>query len=66
MKLKYIVAAKNTDGRICCWAQGTDLEAVKKNVDDRWATHGGSGQDRGATEVHIVHEDGSVTPYVGP
>src|SRR5512143_3789201 len=43
MKTKYLVAAKNTEGRICCWAQGEDPAVVKKSVDERWPTHGGSG-----------------------
>ena len=70
MKPKYLVAAKNTDGRVCVWAQGTDLDAVKANVDARWPTHGGSGQGcyegevRGQDEVHLVDENGSITPYV--
>jgi hypothetical protein len=70
MKPKYLVAAKNTDGRVCVWAQGTDLDAVKKNVDARWPTHGGSGcgcyegEVRGQDEVHVVNEDGSITPHV--
>lgn len=70
MKIKYLVAAKNTDGRICVWAQGTDLDAVKQSVDDRWAAHGRScngcypGEERGETEIHLVHADGSITPHV--
>lgn len=70
MKTKYLVAAKNTDGRICCWAQSEDLDAAKKSVDERWPTHGGSGdgcypgEERGPNEIHLVNEDGSVTPYV--
>jgi hypothetical protein len=70
MKPKYLVAAKNTDGRLCCWAQNEDLAAAKASVDRRWPTHGGSGcgcyegEVRGRDEVHVINEDGSITPYV--
>ena len=72
MQKKFLIAAKNTDGRVCCWAQGADLEAVKKSVDERWPTHGGSGdgcypgEERGANEVHLVDENGSVLPLPCP
>jgi hypothetical protein len=70
MKMKYLVAARNTEGRVCCWAQGEDLEACRKSVDERWATHGGSGagcypgEQRGKTDAYIVNEDASVVPYI--
>ena len=71
MKTKFLVAAKNTDGRVCCWAQSESLEAAKASVDERWPTHGGSGngcypgEARGPDEIHIVNADGTVTPHAG-
>jgi hypothetical protein len=66
MKPKYLVTAKNTDGRVCCWAQSESLEAAKASVDERWPTHGGSGQgcypgeQRGEDEIHRIDENGGV------
>jgi len=66
MKRKYLVVAKNTDGRPCCWAQGPTLERVKLVVDRMWPRHGGSGEgcydgeQRGETEIHIIDENGAV------
>lgn len=70
MNRKFLITVKNTDGRVCVWAQGTDLDAVRQSVDERWPTHGGSGrgcydgEERGRTEVYVVNEDASVVPYV--
>lgn len=68
--IQYLVVAKNSDGRPCCWAKSADLEAAKKSCDERWPKHGGSGEgcypgeERGETEVHIVNEDGSIVPNI--
>ena len=70
MSKKYLVVAKNTDGRPCCWAQSESLDAAKASVDARWPTHGGSGdgcypgEQRGETEVHLVTPEGAIVPHV--
>ena len=59
-KKKYLVMAKNTEGRVCCWAQSLQLDKAKEAVDHMWPTHGGSGcgcypgEERGEDEVHLV------------
>lgn len=59
---KFLVMAHNTDGRMCLYARGTKLVAVRRFVDDRWATHGGSGcmcyegEERGLDEVMLTDD----------
>lgn len=63
---RFLVIAKNADGRPCAWAKGQNLNATKENAEQRFAAHCCyPGEKRGATEVHLVHEDGSITPHIG-
>lgn len=56
----FLVMAHNTDGRVCCWAKGSDLAAVKARVDEMWPTHGGDGcgcyvgEKRDLDEIKLV------------